>query len=92
MKIPSNFRIEILAIRTLLCALGTEGLNVWTFYSPEIFFDLTKAGPLEGLVAPALAHEGVEARGAVGGQGQPLPVVNEANDIIVFDALEWLDA
>ena len=26
--IPSNFRIEILAIRTLLCALGTKGLTV----------------------------------------------------------------
>ena len=25
--IPSNFRIEILEIRTLLCALGTKGLN-----------------------------------------------------------------
>ena len=26
--IPSNFRIEILAIRTLLCALGTKGLRL----------------------------------------------------------------
>ena len=25
--IPSNFRIEILAIRALLCALGTKGLS-----------------------------------------------------------------
>ena len=27
--IPSNFRIEILEIRTLLCALGTKGL-IWS--------------------------------------------------------------
>ena len=26
--IPSNFRIKILAIRTLLCAIGTKGLIV----------------------------------------------------------------
>ena len=27
LMIPSNFRTEILAIRTLFCALGTRGLN-----------------------------------------------------------------
>ena len=41
--IPSNFKIEILAIRTLLCAIGTKGL--WTkLFFPSVFEIFSKIG------------------------------------------------
>lgn len=59
---------------------------------PELRLELSEVRPLAGVVRPALCHQAVEGGWALGGHGQPLAVLYPADDVVVLDALEGLDA
>lgn len=61
-------------------------------FLPELCLELGEARPLAGVVRPALCHQAVEGGGTLGRHGQPLAVLYPANDVVVLDALEGLDA
>lgn len=59
-------------------------------WSPEVAHELSEAGPLTGVVVPTASHEGVEDRWAEVGLGQPVPLLQHPNDVLVLQPEEGL--
>ena len=51
---PSNFRIKILAIRALFCALGSEGLKICSYLCELIALNVLRCGSLSALTGQPL--------------------------------------
>lgn len=58
---------------------------------PELSLEFREAGSLAGVVGPALGHQTVECRRAVGWHGQPLAILDAPYHVIVLHTLEGLD-
>lgn len=74
------------------CSLGALCLHPPTHspWSPEVAHELSEAGPLTGVVVPAASHEGVENRWAEVRLGQPVPLLEHPDDILVLQPEEGL--
>lgn len=101
MRIPTASRLgkyisckPLKAAEEETCFLRSLGLQPPTPapWSPEVAHELSEAGPLTGVVVPAASHEGVEDRWAEVGLGQPVPLLEHPNDVLVLQPEEGLFA